>query len=212
MNKKYVLGLASAALIASMFTSGVAFAQDGVEVNSPPTVEPSTAVSTAPSDPTVTPIPTVPTVPPVDPTDPPAPPVTTDPPPPVTTEPPPPVTTEPPPPFVDLDCSDFTNREAAQTKLNETPNSDPHKLDSNNNRVACESIDNNDDDNDNDNDGNNNDGDDGNDGNDGRDGQDGRDGVDGRDGQDGAVVVVPSTEDNGVVPSGGVDTGDGSSL
>jgi hypothetical protein len=51
-------------------------------------------------------------------------------------------TTEPAPPvidFVDLDCGDFPRPDgtSAQTVLNQDAN-DPHKLDANNNGVACE--------------------------------------------------------------------------
>jgi hypothetical protein len=49
-------------------------------------------------------------------------------------------TTPPPPPFVDLDCSDFplANDRTAQQVLDETPGADPHNLDTDGDRVACE--------------------------------------------------------------------------
>ena len=57
-----------------------------------------------------------------------------------------PVTTTPatPPPApepLDLDCVDFPTQAAAQAKLDETPGRDPHFIDSDGDRVACEAGD-----------------------------------------------------------------------
>jgi micrococcal nuclease len=40
----------------------------------------------------------------------------------------------------DYDCSDFKTQAQAQAILNQTPSSDPHRLDSDGDRVACESL------------------------------------------------------------------------
>ena len=67
-----------------------------------------------------------------------APPVTTTEPP-ATTEPP--VTTEPPPAtpaFADKDCADFATKAEAQAAL-DADRSDPHRLDADNDGLACES-------------------------------------------------------------------------
>lgn len=72
-------------------------------------------------------------------------PVVTTPPTTTTVAPPPPTTTTtvppPPPAFVDLDCIDFPlNGRTAQDVLDETPGEDPHNLDANGNRIACEVV------------------------------------------------------------------------
>lgn len=78
-----------------------------------------------------------------------------------------PTTTVPPPadPADQFDCDDFATRADAQNKLNETPDADPHNLDADNDRIACEEF-----------------------------------------------VFPGEDDDDAPVPSGGVDTGDGSSL
>lgn len=72
-------------------------------------------------------------------------PVVTTPPTTTTVTPPPATTTTtvppPPPAFVDLDCIDFPlNGKTAQDVLDETPGRDPHNLDANGNRIACEVV------------------------------------------------------------------------
>lgn len=51
---------------------------------------------------------------------------------------PPTTTPVPPPPVDEFDCDDFATRTAAQAKLDETPGADPHRLDADGDRVACE--------------------------------------------------------------------------
>jgi len=57
-----------------------------------------------------------------------------------TEEPEPSEEPEPDPNFVDLDCKDFplADGRTAQQILNETPNDDPHGLDADKDRIACE--------------------------------------------------------------------------